>query len=51
MKDGVRFTLRLVDELNDMLEREAMEKGLTKHALLVQILWEYITRKGRERRT
>ena len=41
----VRFTLRIVRELNSLLEEEARRKGITKHSLLVHILWDYVTEK------
>ena len=41
----VRFTLRIVRELNSLLEEEARRKGITKHSLLVHILWDYVSRK------
>ena len=36
-----RFTLRLVEALNAFLEAEAKRQGVTKHGLIVRILWEY----------
>lgn len=36
-----RITLRLVGELNQLLDKEAKTRGITKNALLVQILWDW----------
>ena len=45
MKNQVRFTLRLVAELNKLLETEAAKRGITKNALILQILWQYADSK------
>ena len=45
MQKQVRFTLRLVAELNKWLETEATKRGVTKHALILQILWQYADSK------
>ena len=42
MGEQIRFTLRIVDELNQLLESRAKKLGVTKHALILQILWAYI---------
>jgi hypothetical protein len=36
-----RFTLRLVEALNDFLESEAKKHGMSKHGLILKILWDY----------
>ena len=36
-----RFTLRIVKELNQFLEEEAKRLGMSKHGLILKILWEY----------
>ena len=36
-----RFTLRLVEVLNAFLEAEAKRHGMSKHGLILNILWEY----------
>ena len=42
MGEQIRFTLRIVSELNQLLETRAKKLGVTKHALILQILWDYI---------
>ena len=42
MEDQIRFTLRIVSELNQLLETRAKKLGVTKHALILKILWDYI---------
>lgn len=44
-KNEVRFTLRIVPRLNDLLSKESEEKGIAKNALILQILWERFKRK------
>ena len=46
-KKEVRFTLRIVHKLNDLLNKESRAQGLTKHALILQILWEYVKQKDK----
>jgi len=36
-----RFTLRIVEALNTFLEEEAEKHGMTKHGLILKILWDY----------
>ena len=41
-KNDKRFTLRLVPELNQRLLEASSEQGITKHALIVGILWKHV---------
>lgn len=45
-----RFTLRIVKELNEFLEAEAKRLGMSKHGLILKILWEYKGGADDERR-
>ncbi len=38
----IRSGLRLPKELNRMLIKKAKEKGVSKNALILQILWKYV---------
>ena len=42
--------LRLVRELNDQLKKEAMARGISKNALIVQILWDWVNRETYKKR-
>lgn len=42
MEGTIRFTLRIVQDLNQRLESKAKDMGITKHALILQVLWEYV---------
>ena len=42
----MRFTLRIVERLIHLLEETAKEQGVTKNALIVNILWEYVEKRG-----
>lgn len=46
-KKEVRFTLRIVPRLNDLLSRESKAQGIAKNALILQILWEYVKQKDK----
>ena len=39
-KKEVRFTLRIVPRLNELLNAESKSQGIAKNALILQILWE-----------
>lgn len=41
----VRFTVRITQSLNDLLDKEAKNLGLTKNALVITILNEYVKQK------
>lgn len=41
---NIRSGLRLPEELNEMLIKKAKEKGISKNALILQILWEYVSK-------
>lgn len=44
-----RFSLRITDELDERLEKEAKLKGVSKNSLIINILWKNfktIQRKG-----
>ena len=34
-------SMRIVKELNEFLEAEAKRLGMSKHGLILKILWEY----------
>jgi hypothetical protein len=38
----IRSGLRLPEELNEFLISKAKEKGISKNALILQILWKYL---------
>jgi len=42
----IRFTFRLPFELFEKLNNEANNQGLSKNALLLQILWQWIDKKN-----
>ena len=37
-----RFTFRIPSKLIDLLRKEAVEKGVSLNALILQILWEWV---------
>lgn len=37
-----RFTLRLPEALLDLIGKEAMKKGVSLNALILQILWDWV---------
>lgn len=39
------MTVRATDELRENLKDQARERGLTRNALILQILWEWVERK------
>lgn len=41
-----RFTFRIPAELLKRLKCEAEKKGVSINALILQILWEWVERKG-----
>lgn len=40
-----RFTFRMPEELYRMLDTRSDELGVSKNALILQILWDYVERK------
>ncbi len=42
------MTVRASDELRESLKHLATEKGLTRNALILQILWEWMENRKRE---
>lgn len=40
--NGIKFQIRITKTLNDLLKEIAEEKGLTKNALIINALWEYV---------
>lgn len=42
----VRFTVRITQSLNDLLDKEAKNLGLTKNALVITILNEYVSKSN-----
>lgn len=38
----IRFTMRITSMLNNLIEEEAMKLGLSKNALIITILNDYI---------
>ena len=44
------MTVRASDELRESLKHLATKKGLTRNALILQILWEWIENRKREER-
>lgn len=42
-----RFTFRMPEDLYRMLDARADELGVSKNALILQILWDYVERKGK----
>lgn len=45
-----RFTLRLPKTLFDQLKEEAYQQGHSVNALILQILWDWIKREGKQDR-
>lgn len=43
-KDIKRFTFRLPDALFDAIGRKAKELGVSRNALILQILWDWANR-------
>lgn len=41
-----RFTFRMPEELYRMLDVRADELGVSKNALILQILWDYVEKRG-----
>ena len=41
-KNEVRFTLRLVPELDARLTQESARLGISKNNLIINILWGYV---------
>lgn len=46
MKERIRTGLRLPFDLNTKLILLAQKQGISKNALMLQILWEHVERKG-----
>ena len=40
-----RFTFRMPEELYQMLDERAEELGVSKNALILQILWDYVEKR------
>jgi ribbon-helix-helix protein, copG family len=47
--ETVRFTLRIVPTLNELLEQESKELGMPKNTLIAQILRQYFKSKKSRR--
>lgn len=45
----IRFTLRLVKELDSILNEKAKRLGYTKNALIVQALWDYVKKQDEKK--
>ncbi|MHC5249817.1 ribbon-helix-helix domain-containing protein [Enterococcus sp. HY326] len=41
-------TLRLVDELDVLVNKAAKKKGVSKNALIIEALWQYIEKKPKQ---
>lgn len=41
-----RFTFRMPESLYQVLDERADELGVSKNALILQILWDYVKQKG-----
>ena len=46
--ERVRAGLRIPYDLNTWLIQEAQKQGIAKNALILQILWEWTRREGKE---
>ena len=44
----VRSGLRLTYDMNTWLIQEAQKQGISKNALILQILWEWLERHGKQ---
>lgn len=44
-KEERRFTLRIVPELAARLEKMSARQGITKNALIVNILWKHLQKR------
>ena len=44
----VRSGLRLTYDMNTWLIQEAQKQGVSKNALILQILWEWLERRGKK---
>jgi predicted HicB family RNase H-like nuclease len=42
----VRFTLRITKNLMESIEKEANKQGVSRNALILQILWDWSERKS-----
>ena len=42
-----RFTFRMPEDLYRMLDARANELGVSKNALILQILWDYVERNDK----
>ena len=42
------MTVRATDELRENLKDQARERGLTRNALILQILWEWVENRKQE---
>ena len=45
MDKQVRSTIRITAELNSKLESLAKQKGVSKNALIVQVLWKLVEKQ------
>lgn len=44
-KQDIRFTLRLVHELDTRLGIESQRLGISKNSLIVNILWDHVKKQ------
>lgn len=44
----VRMTVRIVDPLDRHLTEIALQKGISKNALIVEACWEFLAKKSKE---
>lgn len=51
MVSEIRFTLRLVEELDAILNEKAKRLGYTKNALIVQALWDYVEKQDEKEKS
>lgn len=51
MTKETRFTLRLVKELDDILNDLASRLGYTKNALITQVLWDYVEKQDEKEKS
>ena len=42
------MTVRATDKLQELLQQKAKQKGLTRNALVLQILWDWIKQEQRK---
>ncbi|MCV2499679.1 ribbon-helix-helix protein, CopG family [Melissococcus plutonius] len=44
-------TIRLVDELDELIGQEAQKKGISRNAVIIEALWQYIKKEKDHERT